>query len=93
MSDQANMAADNGGMLHWKDFLELCKPKVVALIVFTAVVGMFLATPGMVPLDVLVMGTVGIGLGAASGAAFNHVVDQRIDTIMARTRSNASRQT
>ncbi len=71
----------------WRDYLALCKPKVVALIVFTAVVGMFLATPGMVPLDVLFLGTLGIGLGAASGAAFNQVVDQRIDTIMARTRS------
>jgi len=71
----------------WRDYLVLCKPKVVALIVFTAVVGMFLATPGMVPLDVLVLGAVGIGLGAASGAAFNHVIDQRIDTLMARTRA------
>jgi len=71
----------------WRDYLALCKPKVVALIVFTAVVGMFLATPGMVPLDVLVLATVGIGLGAASGAAFNQVVDQRIDGLMARTRA------
>ena len=68
-------------------YLELCKPKVVALIVFTAVVGMFLATPGMVPWQPLVLGTLGIGLGAASGAAFNHVVDQRIDALMARTRA------
>jgi len=71
----------------WRDYLALCKPKVVALLVFTAVVGMFLATPGMVPLNALVFGTLGIGLGAASGAAFNHVVDQRIDAIMARTRA------
>lgn len=71
----------------WRDYLALCKPKVVALIVFTAVVGMFLATPGMVPFDVLVLGTLGIGFGAASGAAFNHVVDQRIDALMARTRA------
>jgi len=71
----------------WREYLALCKPKVVALIVFTAVVGMFLATPGMVPLDVLVLGTIGIGLSAASGAAFNHVIDQRIDAVMARTRA------
>jgi protoheme IX farnesyltransferase len=70
----------------WRDYLALCKLKVVALLVFTAVVGMFLATPGMVPLNALVFGTLGIGLGAASGAAFNHIVDQRIDAIMARTR-------
>jgi protoheme IX farnesyltransferase len=71
----------------WRDYLALCKPKVVLLIVFTAVVGMFLATPGMVPLDVLFLGSLGIGLGSASGAAFNHIIDQRIDAIMVRTRS------
>jgi protoheme IX farnesyltransferase len=67
-------------------YYQLTKPRVVALIVFTAVVGMFLATPGMVPLDVLVWGTVGIGLAAASAAAINHLLDQRIDAVMARTR-------
>jgi heme o synthase len=71
---------------HWRDYFELCKPKVVALIVFTAVVGMFLATPGMVPLDVLLFGTLGIGLAAASAAAVNHVLDRHIDARMARTR-------
>jgi protoheme IX farnesyltransferase len=70
----------------WRDYLALCKPNVVALIVFTAVVGMLLATPGMVPLDVLVFGTLGIGLASASAAAINHVVDRRIDAIMGRTR-------
>jgi len=70
----------------WRDYLELCKPNVVALIVFTAVVGMLLASPGMVPLDALVFGTLGIGLAAGSAAAVNHVVDQKIDTIMGRTR-------
>jgi protoheme IX farnesyltransferase len=70
---------------HWRDYLELCKPKVVALIVFTAVVGMFLAAPGWVPLDALLAGTLGIGLAAASAAAINHVVDQKIDAIMGRT--------
>ena len=70
----------------WHDYLVLCKPKVVSLIVFTAVVGMFLATPGMVPWDVLLFGTVGIGLAASSAAAINHVVDHRIDSIMARTK-------
>lgn len=70
---------------HWRDYLELCKPKVVALIVFTAVVGMFLATPGWVPLNALIAGTLGIGLAAASAAAINHVVDEKIDAIMGRT--------
>ena len=69
----------------WREYLELTKPKVVALIVFTAIVGMFLATPGMVPWPALIFGSIGIAFGAASGAAFNHVVDQRIDVLMART--------
>jgi protoheme IX farnesyltransferase len=71
----------------WVEYYRLCKPKVVALIVFTAVVGMFLATPGMVPIDILIFASLGIGLSAASGAAFNHIIDQRIDALMARTRS------
>jgi protoheme IX farnesyltransferase len=69
-----------------KDYLGLCKLKVVALIVFTAIVGMFLATPGMVPLQALIFGTLGIGLAAASAAAINHVVDEKVDAIMARTK-------
>jgi len=68
-----------------KEYYELTKPKVVALIVFTALVGMFLATPGMVDLQVLVFGTLGIGLGAAAGAAVNQLVEQRSDALMSRT--------
>lgn len=71
---------------HWRDYLALCKPKIVALIVFTAVVGMFLAVPGMVPLDALIFGNLGIALAASSAAVVNHVVDQRIDAIMVRTK-------
>jgi protoheme IX farnesyltransferase len=70
----------------WRDYLELTKPKVSLLIVFTAVVGMLLATPGMVPLNALVFGTLGIALASGSAAAFNHILDQRIDIQMARTR-------
>lgn len=69
------------------DYLELCKPKVVALLVFTAVIGMFLATPGMVPLDILFFGNLGIGLAASSAAAINHLLDARIDAQMARTQN------
>ena len=69
----------------WRDYAALCKPKVVALIVFTAIVGMLLATPGMVPLDALALGTLGIGGAAAAGAAVNHLADRRIDALMART--------
>ena len=70
---------------NWRAYYELCKPRVVALITFTAVVGMFLATPGFVPWASLVFGTLGIGLGAAAGAAFNQLVDQRADAEMSRT--------
>ncbi len=68
-------------------YFELCKPKVVYLIVFTAVVGMFLAVPGWPPLNALVAGTLGIALAASSAAAINHLLDQRIDAVMARTRN------
>ncbi|MBI1731728.1 MAG: protoheme IX farnesyltransferase [Gammaproteobacteria bacterium] len=83
MSDSALPVS---GVAHWRDYLALCKPTIVALIVFTAVVGMFLSTPGLVPWDALLFGTLGIGLAAASAAAINHVVDQHIDSIMSRTR-------
>jgi protoheme IX farnesyltransferase len=66
-------------------YYQLTKPKVVALIVFTAVVGMFLATPALPPPGVLLWGTLGIALAAASAAAFNQLLDQRIDALMART--------
>jgi protoheme IX farnesyltransferase len=69
----------------WRDYLQLCKPKVVSLIVFTAMVGMLLAAPGLVPLPAFVFGSIGIALAAGSAAAINHVVDRRIDAIMGRT--------
>jgi protoheme IX farnesyltransferase len=71
----------------WRDYYALTKPRVVQLLVFTAIVGMFLATPGMVPLDALIFGSVGIALAAAAGAAVNHFLDQRADAQMARTRN------
>jgi len=70
----------------FRDYYELCKPRVVALMLLTAVVGMFLATPGMVPLSTLVFATVGIGLAGGAAAVVNHLVDRHIDTLMARTR-------
>jgi protoheme IX farnesyltransferase len=69
----------------WKTYLSLCKPKVVALIVFTAVIGMFLAVPGLPPWDKLLYGTLGIGLAAASAAAINQYIDRLADAKMART--------
>jgi protoheme IX farnesyltransferase len=70
----------------WRDFLELTKPKVSSLIVFTAIVGMVLASPGMVPLSALVFGTLGIAMASGSAATLNHILDRRIDGQMARTR-------
>ncbi|BCT66600.1 heme o synthase [Nitrosospira sp. NRS527] len=67
-------------------FYRLAKPRVVSLIVFTAVIGMFLAVPGAVPLNVLIFGTLGIALVAGAAAAVNCLVEQKIDAIMNRTR-------
>jgi len=72
---------------NWSRYYSLTKPKVVYLIVFTALVGMLLAADGFPPLDILVFGLLGIGLSAASGAAINHVVDEHIDRVMERTRN------
>ena len=82
-SRQAELASSRA--TNWRDYLELGKPRVVALIVFTAAVGMFLAVPGLPPLDALVFGMLGIGLAASSAAAINHVLDRRYDEKMART--------
>jgi len=71
--------------INYKSYWALCKPKVVALIIFTAVVGMLLASPDGIPWHALFFGTLGIGIGAASGAAMNHWVDFRIDGVMDRT--------
>lgn len=73
--------------ISWNHYLQLCKPRVVALIVFTAIVGMLLAVPGAPPLDNFVFGTLGIGLAAASAAAINHYIDHKDDAQMARTRN------
>jgi heme o synthase len=70
----------------WRDYLELTKPKVSLLIVFTAIVGMVLASPGWVPLNALILGSIGIAMASGSAAAFNHILDRRIDAQMNRTR-------
>ncbi|WP_049722982.1 heme o synthase [Gilvimarinus polysaccharolyticus] len=69
----------------WRDYYELTKPRVVMLMILTSVIGMLLAVPGMVPLDVLIIGNLGIALCAGSAAAVNHLVDRGIDQKMART--------
>lgn len=69
----------------WRDYVELCKPRVVALMMFTALVGMLIATPGEVPLDAFVFGCLGISLMAGSAAAINQLVDRNVDAQMQRT--------
>ncbi len=80
------MSANIQTLTDWRDYYELTKPRVVVLIVFTAIVGMFLAVPGWPGLAPIIMGTIGIGLAASGAAVFNHVLDARIDIHMLRTR-------
>ncbi len=68
------------------DFLTLCKVKVVSLIMLTAVVGMYLSTTTLPPLQLVLLASIGIAFSASSAAVFNHIIDQNIDTKMARTR-------
>ncbi len=75
----------------WRDYLEMTKPKVVAMLLLTSIIGMYLATnPAInpwVPIDLLILTTIGIGFAAGGAAVVNHVVDAKIDSIMARTES------
>lgn len=72
----------------WRDYLELCKPRVVALMTLTAIVAMFLAAPpGELPWRILIFGSLGITLAACSGGVVNQLIDRHIDAIMARTKS------
>ena len=75
------------GNATWRDYYELTKPRVVMLIVFTAIVGMFLAVPGWPDVVGLIFGTIGIGFAASSAAVVNHVLDARIDSQLTRTRN------
>ena len=84
----ARFVADvEGPSRRLRQFLALTKPRVVSLIVFTAVIGMFLAVPGMVPLQPLVFGALGIALVAGAAAATNCLLEQKLDALMARTRA------
>ena len=80
------MSTEAETYVDWRDYYELTKPRVVMLIVFTAVVGMFLSVPGWPAVMPAVFGTIGIGMAASSAAVFNHVLDHRIDILMMRTR-------
>ena len=79
-------------LARWPDFLELTKPRVVALMLLTALIGMCMAVPGLVPWEPLVFGNIGIGLCAGAAAAINHVVDERIDQNMSRTTNRPDAQ-
>ncbi|MNF42549.1 Protoheme IX farnesyltransferase [compost metagenome] len=79
------LTGTRGSQASWRDYLELTKPKVVVLMLITSLVGMFLATRAGVPWTVLVFGNLGIAFCAGAAAAVNHVVDRRIDAVMART--------
>lgn len=70
----------------WRDYIELCKPKVVALMLLTMVVGMFLAVPGGIAPSLFINSLIGVALCAGSAAAINHLLDRHIDAIMARTK-------
>jgi protoheme IX farnesyltransferase len=80
------LSANIARLTDWRDYYELTKPRVVMLIVFTAVVGMFLAAPGWPGTMAMLFGTIGIGMAASAAAVFNHVLDARIDIHMLRTR-------
>ena len=82
-----SLIKDSDNLALWKTYFALCKPKVVSLIVFTAIVGMLLASVGSPPWITAFFATLGIGLAAGAGAAANHWIDRRIDAVMARTQN------
>ena len=81
----ATLLSERPARAGWRDYLELTKPKVVLLMLITSLAGMFLATRAGVPWPILLFGNLGIALCAAGAAVVNHVVDRRIDALMART--------
>ena len=87
MSQLATQILERGQTASWRDYLELCKPRVVALMILTSIIGMCLASNGAVSLKVLLLGNLGITLSAFAAAAVNHVVDRHIDKRMRRTQN------
>jgi len=85
MSDVQTLASRTPLFSRWQAYYTITKPRVVALLVLTAVVGMCLAVPGGIPWQILLTATLGIGLLSSAAAAINHIVDQKIDAIMGRT--------
>lgn len=89
MIAQTNMATSSilKSKAGWRDYLEMCKPKVVLMMILTSAIGMMLARSGLPDLHVMIFGNIGIALMAGSAAAINHVVDRKIDTLMSRTKN------
>lgn len=85
MSESDNIAEENSASPTARDYYNLCKPRVVALMVLTSIVGMCLSTPHLIPWKIFIFGNLGIALAAGSAAAINHLADQHIDKVMART--------
>ena len=85
MTKSVSVPTNAGSHANWRDYLELTKPKVVVVLMLTAVIGMFLSTPGWVPLSVLIFGSLGMAMAMGASAVVNHVMDQRIDALMERT--------
>ena len=87
MGKTATITANNleAASVSWRDYYEITKPRVVALLVLTALVGMCLSVPGVIPWQLLIPAMLGIGMLSSAAAAINHIVDQRIDSVMART--------
>ena len=84
IADRLSTAVSSAG---WRDYLEMCKPKVVLMMILTSAIGMMLASSGLPELNVMIFGNIGIALMAGSAAAINHVVDRKIDTLMSRTKN------
>ncbi|WP_273148934.1 heme o synthase [Methylophaga thiooxydans] len=87
---QTTLTSINTLRANWKDYLALCKPKVVLLMLITALVGAFIATPGWPNIGQLLIAVIGIGACAASGATINNMIDHQLDAKMARTRHRAT---
>lgn len=86
MSKTIELSESQKGLSVWQAYMELCKPRVIALILLTSMIGMLLATPGWVPFTIFVWGTIGIGMVASAGAAINHLLDRKFDKMMQRTK-------
>lgn len=86
MPDSYHIPAFSLRHIPWRSYYQLCKPKVVAVMLLTALVGMCLALPGALPPDKVFFGLLGIALAAGAAAAINHLLDEKIDRIMSRTR-------